>query len=71
MNGSLSVFFRIENKVSEESKSSAHTYINHRMLFQEHSGHDDQYGSVSEPCGANAAVFSERLTVCQRHINGK
>ena len=63
-------FFRIENKVSEESKSSAHTYIDHRMLFQEHGGHDDQYGKDKRTI-SNAAVFSEGFTVCQGHMNGK
>ena len=35
--------FRIEKKITEKSKGSSHTDINHRMLLQEHSGHNNKH----------------------------
>ena len=35
--------FRIEKKMTEKSKGSSHTDINHRMLLQEHRGHNNKH----------------------------
>lgn len=41
---------RIKNQKAKQCKCCTHAYIDHRMLFQEHSGHDDQRGQGKGCC---------------------
>ena len=55
---------------SEQRQSRAQTYVNDRMLFQEHRGHDNENGKRQRRVLHDFFVL-QSLTVGQRHMDGQ